>query len=89
MTDVHASGKPTSFWGKHIHKALEKQLYRSTRLRLNIDYQIKYPNECKNIKSPTDIHPDAKLRILKAHRQLCAQAEVPHWDAPQRLNRNG
>ncbi len=90
MTDVHSSGGlPISFWGKHIHKALEKQLYRSTRLRLNTDYQIKYPNECKNCKSPSDIHPDAKLRILKAHRQLCQQAQVPHWDAPKRLNRNG
>ncbi len=89
MTDAHSSGGlPISFWGKHIHKALEKQLYRSTRLRLNTDYQIKYPNECKNVKGQ-EIHPDAKLRILKDHKKVCQHAQTPNWDIKPRMNRNG
>jgi len=80
-------------WHKATHRALEKQLYRAIHLaRTNIDYQIKYPNECRD--NPTGkklehCHPEAQKRILKEHEKILMLAIVPDVDRPKRLNRVG
>ncbi len=77
-----------SFWHKYEHKHLDKMIYRSIHLRNNSDYRIRYPNECKNV-TPNQVHPDAKIRILKEHMQCLERARVPTVERPTRMNRNG
>ncbi len=79
------SGELT-FWHKYEHKHLAKQLYRSIHLRLNSDYRIRYPNECRNIEIGK-IHPEAKIRILKEHQHQLERSKVPATVRPERFNR--
>ncbi len=80
-------------WPKAISKALEKKKYRSIQLaRINKDYQIKYPNECRDNpdgKIVIHCHPEAEKRILKEHEKMLRLAIVPTVDRPKRLNRLG
>ena len=77
-----------TFWHKYEHRHLDKLLYRSIHLRLNKDYQIRYPNECKNVKTG-EIHPEAKLRIMKEHSHQLERAQTPSVIRPERMNRIG
>ncbi len=85
LKDTPTSGKLT-FWHKYEHKHLEKMLYRSIHLRNNIDYQIRFPNECKNVQDG-QVHPEAKIRILKEHQHQLERSQVPTTERPVRLNR--
>ncbi len=85
LKDAPASGKLT-FWHIYEHKHLEKMLYRSIHLRNNLDYQIKHPNECKNIEAGK-LHPEAKLRITIEHKHQLERSQVPNTERPVRLNR--
>ncbi len=75
-----------TFWHNYEHKHLEKMLYRSIHLRNNVDYRIRYPNECRNVEIGK-LHPDAKIRILKEHQHQLEHAKVPTTIRPQRFNR--
>ncbi len=77
-----------TFWHKYEHKHLDKLLYRTIHLRLNSDYRIRFPNECKNVKDG-EIHPEARLRILKDHKHQLERSKVPITERPPRLNRIG
>ncbi len=80
-------------WKKACQRSLEKQLYRAIHLaRTNIDYQIKYPNECRD--NPTSkilihCHPEAQKRILEEHEKILTLSIVPPVIRPERLNRVG
>ncbi len=80
-------------WKKACSRALQKKLERAIHLaRTNPDYQIKYPNECRDNPSKKILsccHPEAKLRILEEHEKILTLAVVPVVDRPKRLNRNG
>ncbi len=86
LKDIPASGETISFWHVYEHKHLDKQLYRSIHLRNNVDYRIRYPNECRNVEIGK-IHPDAKIRILKEHKHQLEKSMVPIVERPPRLNR--
>ncbi len=80
-----------SFWAKQNTKALAKAKYRATRQSItNIDYQIKYPNECRN--NPDNrkgvCHPDAIKRITHEHEKRIQTVQVPKVIRPARTNRN-
>jgi len=79
------SGELT-FWHKYEHKHLEKLLYRTIHLRNNVDYRIRYPNECRNVENGK-LHPEAKIRILKEHKHQLEKSMVPTTERPTRLNR--
>ncbi len=78
-------------WEKATQRALKHQLVRSIALaRCNLDYQIKYPNECRENPEHNvlkECHPEAKKRILTKHELLLKLAIVPPVDRPKRLNR--
>ncbi len=80
-------------WKKATTRALAKKLERAIHLaRCNPDYQIKYPNECRENperKLLTCCHPEAKKRILEEHEKTLTQSLVPVVDRPKRLNRTG
>jgi len=79
---------PETFWHHNQHKHLLKLMYRSIHLRNNTDYQIRYPHECKNCK-PNEVHPEAKLRIMKEHTLCLEKAITPTTLRPARFNRVG
>jgi len=78
-------------WVKQQSKALHHELYRSTILRLtNTDYQIQYPNECRNLQScdiVTHVHPEALKRITHDHLKRIKMITPPTVQRPVRLNR--
>ncbi len=78
-------------WPKAQKVALEKALYRTTVLRTcNPDYQIKYPNECRNLQScdvKTHVHPEAKKRIIHDQQVRIRKVTPPIVVRPVRLNR--
>ncbi len=80
-------------WPKVTNRALLHQLQRAIDLaRCNPDYQIKYPNECRNNpdhKVLHDCHPEAKKRICDEHEKIIKLAAVPDVERPKRLNRIG
>ncbi len=74
-------------WKMASMRALEHQLYRSTKLRnTNSDYRIKYPHECKG-NLGNECHPEAEKRILHDHKKILEKALVPKVDRPKRMNR--
>jgi len=78
-------------WHKEQSHALEKLLFNTILLRANPDYQIKYPNECRNLSScdtKTHVHPDAKKRITHDFQKKIKQITPPTIDRPVRLNRS-
>ncbi len=79
-------------WEKQCEKAYQHQLERAIHLaRTNPDYQIKYPNECRENperKLLKCCHPEAQKRILEKHEKILALAIVPIVDRPKRLNRS-
>ncbi len=79
-------------WVKAQQKALDKKLYRSTVLRNhNKDYQIQFPNECRNLQScdhKTHVHPDAKKRITHEHKARILMVTPPKVIRPERWNRS-
>ncbi len=98
--DIRASNIPTRLeggvtkgfnWKKACARALEKQLYRSIHLsRTNQDYQIKFPNECRdNPNGLSKCHPEAQKRLLKEHEKILRLSIMPTVIRPKRLNRNG
>jgi len=87
LKDTPPDGHLT-FWHLYEHKYQAKQLYRSIHLRNNSDYRIRYPNECRNVKTG-EIHPDARLRILKECAVKLERAKVPEVARPARFNRLG
>ncbi len=80
-------------WKKQCLKALEKKKYRAIHLaRSNPDYQIKYPNECRenpDRKVLLCCHPEAEKRILEEHEKILSLSIVPSVERPERLNRVG
>ncbi len=78
-------------WKKACDRALKKQYYRSIQLaRTNSDYQVKYPNECRDNPDGKNIcHPEAKKRLLEAHEKILRLSIVPSVERPKRMNRNG
>jgi len=82
------SGEHLTFWHIYEHKFQAKQLYRSIHLRNNSDYRLRYPNECRNVKTG-EIHPEARLRILKECSVKLQRAKVPEVARPARFNRIG
>ncbi len=70
-------------WKYATERALQHQYYRSIQLaRTNIDYQVKYPNECKN-------HQEAEKRLLKEHELILKNSLVPTVDRPMRMSKSG
>ncbi len=83
---LHSSGFT---WKKACARALKKQLYRAEQLaRTNITYQIKYPNECRDI-TPGKCHPEAEKRILADHEKILQNSMVPTVERPKRLSKVG
>ncbi len=86
-------GVVKTFWQKHAEKALAHQEYRAIHLaRTNPDYQIKYPNECRDNPDRKILeccHPEAHTRILEEHEKILRLSVVPAVDRPTRLNRVG
>ncbi len=77
-------------WHKVQANALTKLLQISILLRNNPDYQIKYPNECRNLNScdvKTHVHPDAKKRIVHDFQKKILAITPPTIQRPVRLNR--
>ncbi len=75
-------------WKMATKRALDHQLYRSTKLRnTNIDYQIKYPHECRGDLPNNKCHPEAEKRILHDHKKILEKAQVPIVERPKRMNR--
>ncbi len=70
-------------------RALKHQLVRSTQLRrINLDYQIKYPNECRDTTLQTSkCHPEAEKRIMHDHKKILEKALIPVVERPKRMNR--
>ncbi len=90
------SGKetPKGFtWAKQCEKALQHKETRAIHLaRTNPDYQMKYPNECRDNpekKVLTCCHPEATKRILEEHEKILRLSIVPDVERPKRLNRVG
>ncbi len=82
----------TSFWERQQSKSLSKKLYRSIQLcRCNPDYQIKYPNEFRDLNkyaSINKLHPEAMKRINHEHEVRLKMSTMPTVIRPVRLNRN-
>ncbi len=86
----HSRLKSRGFtWQYACERALKKQLYRSIHLaRTNTDYQIKYPNECRdNPNGENKCHPEAEKRIIKEHAKILEKAIVPRVERPKRPSR--
>ncbi len=86
-------GGSKTFWEKHCEKALKHQKTRAIHLaRCNPDYQVKYPNECRDNPDRKILlccHPEAEKRILKEHENILKLSIVPPVDRPTRMNRLG
>ncbi len=80
-------------WRKATDRALDTRLRRAISLaRCNPDYQLKYPNECRD--NPTNeyvrhCHPEAEKRIIKEHMIILRKSLVPQVEKPVRFNRVG
>ncbi len=89
---TNLSRKPFN-WKLQCEKALKHQMQRAIDLaRCNPDYQIKYPNECRDNpdhKVLPHCHPEAQERLLESHEKILKLAIVPDVDRPKRLNRVG
>ncbi len=90
-TDLPVSVARGFNWPIQRQKALKHQFQRSIDLaRTNIDYQVEFPNECRdNPDHKNTCHPEAKKRLIKKHEKILANAVVPPVDRPTRLNRLG
>ncbi len=94
LTGTSGGDYPKYFtWKKHCDKALKHAENRAIHLaRCNPDYQIKYPNECRDNPENKVLpccHPEAKKRLLEKHEKILQLAIVPPVDRPKRLSRLG
>ncbi len=90
----HSRLKQRGFnWKKATDRALKHQLERAIHLaRCNIDYQVKYPNECRqNAENRVlfECHVEAHKRILECHEKILKNSLVPTVDRPKRLSKVG
>ncbi len=90
----HSRLKQRGFnWKKATDRALAHQYVRAIHLaRCNPDYQIKYPNECREnseSKILAECHVDAQKRILNEHEKILKNSLVPTVERPKRLSKVG
>ncbi len=90
----HSRLKQRGFnWKKATTRALQHQLTRAIHLaRCNPDYQIKYPNECRDnpeSKILAECHVDAQKRIIDSHEKILKNSVVPVVDRPKRFSKVG
>ncbi len=80
-------------WQKATDRALKHQLQRAIALaRTNLDYQTKYPNECRENserKVLLNCHTEAEKRIVELHEKILKNSLVPTVDRPKRLSKVG
>ena len=79
-------------WQKACDRALKHKLTNAIHLaRTNIDYQIKYPNECRDNpehKILKECHHEAFKRIMKDHEKMLVNTMTPVVIRPKRLSKN-
>ncbi len=80
------------FWAKQIHICEEKHLEKSIhQARCNPDYKIAHPAECRNMPKGGglhNVHPEAKVRILKELANKIKSVNPPKVKRPERWNRS-
>ncbi len=89
VTDEAILRRP-SFWAKQIHICESKKLVKSVhQRRTNPDYKIAHPAECRGNSEGKglQVHPEAKIRILKELATKIKSANPPKVDRPSRFNR--
>ncbi len=89
VTDEAILRRP-SFWAKQIHICEQKKLVRSIhQRRCNPDYKIAHPAECRGNSEGKglQVHPEAKIRILKEVATKIKSVNPPPVNRPARYNR--